>query len=296
MQRIVLFAITNIAVLVVISLTFSLLGLDGYLAQQGMNMPLLLVFAALFGMGGSIISLLLSKTMAKRMTRARVIDQPGNADERWLVDTVARQAMLAGIEMPEVAVYPAPEMNAFATGANRNKALVAVSDGIFQKMSRDELEAVLGHEISHVANGDMVTMALLQGVLNTFVIFFARIVAQIVSSAGNRGGGRGGNFMIYFAVNMIAQVVFGVLASVVASWFSRRREFRADIGGANLAGRDKMVAALRRLQSGEPAQLPEQLDAMGISASVTSGLASLLHSHPPLETRIAALLAQNSST
>lgn len=296
MQRIVLFAITNIAVLVVISLTFSLLGLDGYLAQQGMNMPLLLVFAALFGMGGSIISLLLSKTMAKRMTRARVIDQPGNADERWLVDTVARQAALAGIEMPEVAVYPAPEMNAFATGANRNKALVAVSDGIFQKMSRDELEAVLGHEISHVANGDMVTMALLQGVLNTFVIFFARIVAQIVSSAGNRGGGRGGNFMIYFAVNMIAQVVFGVLASVVASWFSRRREFRADIGGANLAGRDKMVAALRRLQSGEPAQLPEQLDAMGISASVTSGLASLLHSHPPLETRIAALLVQDSST
>ena len=295
MQRIVLFAITNIAVLFIISLTFSMLGLDGYLAQQGINMPVLLVFAALFGMGGSIISLLLSKTMAKRMTRARVIDQPGSADERWLVDTVARQAALAGIEMPEVAVYPAPEMNAFATGANRNKALVAVSDGVFQKMSRDELEAVLGHEISHVANGDMVTMALLQGVLNTFVIFFARIVAQIASSAGNRGGGRGGNFMIYFAVNMIAQVVFGILASVVASWFSRRREFRADIGGANLAGRDKMVAALRRLQSGEPAQLPEQLDAMGISASVTSGLASLLHSHPPLEARIAALLAQDSS-
>ena len=184
MQRIFLFAITNIAVLVVISLTFSLLGLDQYLAQQGMNMPFLLLFAALFGMGGSVISLLLSKTMAKRMTRARVIDQPATADERWLVETVRRQAMLAGIEMPEVAIYPAPEMNAFATGANRNAALVAVSDGIFRKMSRDELEAVLGHEISHVANGDMVTMALLQGVLNTFVIFFARIVAQVVSSAG----------------------------------------------------------------------------------------------------------------
>ena len=290
MQRIFLFAITNIAVLVVISLTFSLLGLDQYLAQQGMNMPFLLLFAALFGMGGSVISLLLSKTMAKRMTRARVIDQPATADERWLVETVRRQAMLAGIEMPEVAIYPAPEMNAFATGANRNAALVAVSDGIFRKMTRDELEAVLGHEISHVANGDMVTMALLQGVLNTFVIFFARIVAQVVSSAGSRDGQRGGNFMIYFAVNMIAQVVFGILASVVSSWFSRKREFRADIGGANLAGRDKMVAALRRLQSGEPAQLPEQLDAMGISASVTSGLASLLHSHPPLERRIEALL------
>ena len=290
MQRIVLFAITNIAVLLVISLTFSLFGLDRYMAQQGMNMPMLLVFAALFGMGGSMISLLLSKTMAKRMTRARVIDQPGTADERWLVETVARQAALAGIEMPEVAVYPAPEMNAFATGANRNKALVAVSEGIFRQMSRDELEAVLAHEISHVGNGDMVTMALLQGVLNTFVIFFARIVAQIASSAGSRDGGRGGNFMIYFAVNMAAQVLFGILASVVASWFSRKREFRADAGAANLAGRDKMVAALRRLQSGEPAQLPEQLDAMGISASVTSGLASLLHSHPPLEARIDALL------
>jgi len=292
MQRIVLFAITNIAVLLVISLTFSLFGLDGYLAQQGMNMPVLLVFAAIFGMGGSIISLLLSKTMAKRMTRARVIDQPSTDDERWLMGTVARQAALAGIEMPEVAIYPAPEMNAFATGANRNKALVAVSEGIFRQMSRDELEAVLAHEISHVGNGDMVTMALLQGVLNTFVIFFARIVAQIVSSAGSRGGGRGGSFMVYFAVNMIAQVVFGILASVVASWFSRKREFRADAGAANLAGRDKMVAALRRLQSGEPAQLPEQLDAMGISASVTSGLASLLHSHPPLEARIEALLEQ----
>jgi len=290
MQRIVLFAITNIAVLLVISLAFSLFGLDKYMAQQGMNMPMLLVFAALFGMGGSMISLLLSKTMAKRMTRARVIDQPGTADERWLVETVARQAALAGIDMPEVAVYPAPEMNAFATGANRNKALVAVSEGIFRQMSRDELEAVLAHEISHVGNGDMVTMALLQGVLNTFVIFFARIVAQIASSAGSRDGGRGGNFMIYFAVNMAAQVLFGILASVVASWFSRKREFRADAGAANLAGRDKMVAALRRLQSGEPAQLPEQLDAMGISASVTSGLASLLHSHPPLEARIDALL------
>ena len=290
MQRILLFAITNIAVLVVISLTFSVLGLDRYLAQQGMNMPFLLIFAALFGMGGSVISLLLSKTMAKRMTRARVIDQPASADERWLVETVSRQAMMAGIEMPEVAIYPAPEMNAFATGANRNKALVAVSEGIFRQMSRDELEAVLGHEISHVANGDMVTMALLQGVLNTFVIFFARIVAQVASSAGSRDAQRGGNFMIYFAVNMIAQVVFGVLASVVSSWFSRKREFRADIGGANLAGRDKMVAALRRLQSGEPADLPEQLDAMGISASATSGLASLLRSHPPLANRIEALL------
>ncbi|MEL0082976.1 MAG: protease HtpX [Gammaproteobacteria bacterium] len=289
MQRIVLFAITNIAVLLVISVVFSLFGLDRYLAQQGMNMPVLLTFAALFGMGGSLISLLLSKTMAKRMTGARVIEQPANADERWLVDTVARQAAMAGIEMPEVAVYPAPEMNAFATGANRNQALVAVSDGIFRQMSRDELEAVLGHEVSHIANGDMVTMALLQGVLNTFVIFFARIVAQVVSSAGSRDGGRGGNFMVYFAVNMIAQVVFGVLASVVASWFSRKREFRADIGGANLAGRAKMIAALRRLQSGEPAQLPEQLDAMGISASVTSGLAGLLRSHPPLEVRIEAL-------
>ncbi len=290
MQRIFLFAVTNIAVLIVISIIFSLFGLDQYLAQQGMNMPFLLGFAALFGMGGSIISLLLSKTMAKRLTGARVIEQPGNENERWLVKTVARQAALAGIEMPEVAVYPAPEMNAFATGANRNAALVAVSEGIFKQMSRDELEAVLAHEVSHIANGDMVTMALLQGVLNTFVIFFARIVAQIVSSASSRGGGRGGNFMIYFAVNMIAQVVFGVLAAVVASWFSRRREFRADAGAANLAGRDKMVPALRRLQAGEPAQLPEQLDAMRISASVTSGLASLLHSHPPLERRIEALL------
>jgi heat shock protein HtpX len=278
-NRMFLFLATNLAVLALVSIVMSVLGVN---PQQTSG---LLVMAALFGFGGSIISLLLSKWMAKRTTGAQVIEQPRNETERWLLATVQRQAQAAGIGMPEVAIYEAPEINAFATGANRNNALVAVSTGLLRAMSRDEAEAVLGHEVSHVANGDMVTMALLQGVLNTFVIVLARLVGRVVDSAisGDRDRGPGfGYYIIVFALEM----VFGIFASMIAMWFSRHREFRADAGGANLAGRQKMIAALERLaQMHGESTLPKQVAAFGISG----GMRGLLSSHPPLETRIAAL-------
>jgi len=285
-SRIALFLATNLAVLVLAGIVMSILGVNPN------QMSGLLVMAAIFGFGGSLISLLLSKTMALRATGAQVIEQPRNEAEQWLVTTVRRQAQNAGIGMPQVAIYDAPEINAFATGANRNNALVAVSTGLLRAMNRDEAEAVLGHEVSHVANGDMVTMALLQGVLNTFVIVLARVVGGIVDSflSGNREGeGRGFG---YYIIVMVLEVVFGLFATMIAMWFSRRREFRADAGGANLAGRHKMIAALERLNA-QHAQstLPAQVEAFGIAGGIGQGMKRLFLSHPPLEQRIAALRA-----
>jgi len=282
-KRLVLFLATNLAVLALLSVVMSVLGINPQTFAG------LLTMAAVFGFGGSIISLLMSKWIAKRTTGAHVIDQPRNETERWLFDTVQRQAKAAGIGMPEVAIYDAPEINAFATGANRNSALVAVSTGLLRAMDRDEAEAVLGHEVSHVANGDMVTMALLQGVLNTFVIVLSRVVGRIIDGyiSGGRNEGPGfGYYIIVFVLDM----VFGLFASMIAMWFSRHREFRADAGGATLAGRDKMVAALQRLSSmhGE-STLPKQVAAFGISGGVGTGVKRLLMSHPPLEDRIEAL-------
>ena len=283
-NRIALFLATNLAVMVLAGIVMSLLGVHPN------QMGGLLVMAALFGFGGSIISLLMSKSMAKRATGAQVITQPRNESEQWLLATVQRQAQAAGIGMPEVAVYDAPEINAFATGANRNNALVAVSTGLLRAMSRDEAEAVLGHEVSHVANGDMVTMALLQGVLNTFVIVLARVAGGIIDNAisGDREGSRGPG-LAYFAIVMVLEMVLGLFATMIAMWFSRRREFRADAGGASLAGREKMIAALERLSANRPSTLPAQVEAFGIAGGIGEGLKKLFLSHPPMEQRIAAL-------
>jgi heat shock protein HtpX len=283
-KRITLFLVTNLAVLALVSIVMSILGVNPSTFAG------LLVFAALFGFGGSLVSLMLSKWTAKRFSGAQVIAQPRNEVERWLVETVRRQAGAAGIGMPEVAVYEAPEINAFATGANRNNALVAVSTGLLRSMDRDEAEAVLAHEVAHVANGDMVTMALLQGVLNTFVIVLARVVGRVVDGYLNGGRDGGGGGLGYFAVVFVLDMVFGLFASMIAMWFSRHREFRADAGGAALAGRHKMIAALERLQQNQGANtLPKQIAAFGISGAPGFGLRRLLMSHPPLEERIAAL-------
>ncbi len=282
-KRVALFLATNLAVLALLSIVMAVFGIN-----PG-SMGGLLVVAALFGFGGSLISLLASKWVAKRFTKAQVIASPRNETEQWLVATVRRQAEAAGIGTPEVAVYDAPEINAFATGANRNNALVAVSTGLLQAMSRDEAEAVLAHEVSHVANGDMVTMALLQGVLNTFVIVLARVVGRVVD--GYLSGGRSsGGGIAYYAVVFVLDMIFGLFASMIAMWFSRQREFRADAGGAALAGKDKMVAALERLAlTYGQNTLPKQVAAFGISGGVGTGLKRLLMSHPPMDERIAAL-------
>jgi heat shock protein HtpX len=290
MKRIFLFVVTNLAVLIVLSITARILGVDRILTANGLNLGALLVFAALFGFGGSIISLLISKWMAKMSTGARVIVQPASAVEQWLVETVRRQAQQAGIGMPEVAIYDAPEINAFATGANRNNALVAVSTGLLNNMSKEEAEAVLGHEVTHVANGDMITLTLIQGVVNTFVIFIARVVGYFVDRVllkNEEGVGIG-----YFVTTIVAEIVLAVLASIIVMWFSRQREFRADAGGASLAGRDRMIAALQRLKlNHEPTTLPEAAKAFGISGKARGGLARLFMSHPPLDERIEALRA-----
>ena len=289
-KRIALFLATNLAVMVLLGIVLSVL--QGVFGITLGNNGTLLVFAALFGFGGSLISLAISKWMAKRATGMQVITQPRNEAETWLYNTVRRQAEMAGIKMPEVGIYDAPEINAFATGPSRNNSLVAVSTGLLRAMNRDEAEAVLAHEVSHVANGDMVTMALIQGVLNTFVIFFARIIGTLVDNAlsGNRNseGSSGGFF--YFIIVMVLQVALGFLASMVVMAFSRWREFRADAGGARLAGRENMISALQRLagNQGETA-LPKAIQAFGISGE--GGLSRLFMSHPPLEERIAALRA-----
>jgi heat shock protein HtpX len=290
MKRIVLYLATNLAVVLVLSITLQLLGVDRMLDEQGtgINLNALLILSAVMGFGGSFISLLISKWSAKRMTGAQVIEVPSNITERWLVDTVKRQAQKAGIGMPEVAIYDAPDVNAFATGWNRNNALVAVSTGLLNNMSQEEAEAVLGHEVSHVANGDMVTLTLIQGVVNTFVIFFSRIIGHLVDRVVFKVE-RGYGPAFYITV-IIAQLVLGILASMIVMWFSRQREFRADAGGAQLAGREKMIAALERLKlNHEQAQLPDQMKAFGISGNVTSGLTRLFMSHPPLDERIEAL-------
>jgi len=290
-KRITLFLLTNLAVVVLLTIVASVLGIDRFLMANGLSLGGLLMFAALFGFGGSLISLAISKWMAKTMVGAQVITNPSNGTERWLVDTVRRHAQLAGVGMPEVAIYDAPEVNAFATGANRNNALVAVSTGLLQQMTPDEADAVLGHEMSHVANGDMVTLALLQGIVNTFVIFFARIIGSVVDRAvfkndENRPG------IGYWVVSIAAEVLLGFIATMIVMWYSRRREFRADAGGAELAGRGKMIAALQRLRAlQEPSSLPDQVEAFGISGRRRGGLAGLFLSHPPLEDRIAALQA-----
>ena len=290
MKRILLFLGTNIAVLVVLSVVLRLLGVESILAEQGTQLDLraLLIFSAVIGFSGSFISLAISKWSAKRMTGARVIESPRNAAESWLLNTVQRQAHAAGIAMPEVAIYDSPDINAFATGARRNSALVAVSTGLLSRLDQDEVEAVLGHEISHVANGDMVTLALIQGVVNTFVVFLSRIVGFVVDRVifrTERGYGPG-----FFIASIVAQIVLGILASMIVMWFSRQREFRADRGGAQLAGRHKMINALERLrQAHEPSRLPGSMQAFGISAGRAAGLRQLFMSHPPLEQRIAAL-------
>ena len=292
MKRIVLYLATNIAIVLVLSVTLQLLGVDRMLDEQGtgINFNALLVFSAVLGFGGSFISLLISKWSAKRMTGAQVIEVPSSMTERWLVDTVKRQAQKAGIGMPEVAIYDAPEINAFATGWNRDNALVAVSTGLLNNMSQEEAEAVLGHEVSHVANGDMVTLTLIQGVVNTFVIFLSRVIGHLVDRVVfkvERGYGPA-----FYVTVIIAQLVLGILASIIVMWFSRQREFRADAGGASLAGREKMIAALERLKlNHEPTNLPDQMKAFGISGRMAGGLTRLFMSHPPLDERIAVLRA-----
>jgi len=289
MKRIALFLATNLAIILVLSITLRLLGFERILDQEGVNLDInsLLMFAAVFGFGGSLISLAMSKWTAKRMTGAHVITQPRNEVERWLVDTVRRQAEQAGIGMPEVAVYDAPEPNAFATGANRNNALVAVSTGLLRAMQPDEVEAVLAHEVSHVANGDMVTLALIQGVVNTFVIFLSRVIGHLVDRVvfkTERGHGPA-----FWITAIIAELLLGILASIIVMWFSRQREFRADAGAANLAGRQKMIAALQRLANSRAEPLPDKMAAFGISGMKGQGIKRLFMTHPPLEERIAAL-------
>jgi heat shock protein HtpX len=290
MKRIALFLLTNLAILAVLSIVLNLLGVDSLLAENGVDLDLqaLLIFSAVIGMTGSFISLAMSKWSAKRMTGAQVIEQAQNKTQQWLLATVERQASQAGIKTPEVAIYQSPDVNAFATGMSRNNALVAVSTGLIESMKMDEAEAVLAHEVSHVANGDMVTLALIQGVVNTFVIFASRVVGHIIDRVvlkNERGHGIG-----FFVSSMIAQVVFGILASTIVMYFSRVREFKADAGAAEIAGSQKMIAALQRLQSiHQPSRLPEEMAAFGINGGFAEGFKKLFLSHPPLEERIAAL-------
>ena len=294
MKRVFLFVATNLGVVLLLGIVARLLGVDRFLHQSGLNLTSLLVFAAIFGMGGSLISLFISKWTAKMSVGAQVIEQPRTPTERWLVETVQRQAQAAGIGMPEVAIYDSPEPNAFATGANRNSALVAISTGLLQQMTAEDAEAVLGHEVSHVGNGDMVTLSLLQGVLNTFVIALSRIIGYLVDQAlSSRNEERSGPGIGYWITSMVLEIVFGLLASLIVMWFSRQREFHADAGGARLAGRGKMIAALERLrQLHEPSQLPSQMAAFGINGGLGDGLRKLFMTHPPLEERIAALRRQ----
>ncbi|MBN2606645.1 MAG: protease HtpX [Thiotrichales bacterium] len=287
MKRIGLFLLMNFAVIAVAMITLNLLGVKGYMNSQGLDLKNLFIFALVFGFAGSFISLAMSKWLAKMSVGAQVIEQPRNADEQWLVETVREFAQKANIGMPEVAIYDSPEPNAFATGMTKNSSMVAVSTGLMRNMQKNEVRAVLGHEVAHVANGDMVTMALLQGVLNTFVIFFAKIVAYIVDRVILKNEEEGMSFT-FIAVDFIAQILFGILASIVAMWFSRVREFHADNGGAYLAGKENMIAALRRLQTMHPGELPDQMAAFGISAG-GSKFGQLFMSHPPLEERIAVL-------
>jgi len=293
MKRIFLFLITNIAIMVVLSISLRILGIDSLLAQNGsdLNINALVIFSGIFGFGGAFISLAISKWMAKRMTGAKVIEQPANNVENWLLETVEKHSDIVGIKMPEVAIFPSSQMNAFATGASKNNALVAVSQGLLDNMNQGEIEAVVGHEMSHVANGDMVTLTLIQGVVNTFVIFFSRVIGHVVDRVilkNQRGYGIG-----YFLTTLFAQVVLSILASIVVMYFSRKREYIADTGGADLAGHQNMIDALKRLAQKEPEPLPEQLAAFGIGEKPKKGWSQLWASHPPLENRIKALEARS---
>lgn len=288
MKRIALFLATNIAVLVILSIIVRMLGVDQFLSSRGINYLSLLIFSAVIGFGGSFISLAISKWMAKWSTGAQVIVQPRSETEIWLVNTVTRQASMAGIGMPEVAVFDSDSPNAFATGMSRNKALVAVSTGLLRNMNRSEIEAVLGHEVSHVANGDMITMSLIQGVVNTFVIFLSRVVGYFVDRVILKN--EDGHGIGFFVTSLVAQIIFGILASVIVMWFSRKREYVADIGGAKLSDKAAMIAALESLKRSAHEPLPDQMKAFGISGkTVKSGLALLFMTHPPLDDRIAAL-------
>ena len=289
MQRVFLFLLTNIAIMVILSLTLRILGVESLLAQNGsdLNLNALVIFSGIFGFGGAFISLAISKWMAKRMTGAKVITSPSNNIEKWLLETVKKQSKIVGIKMPEVAIFPSPQMNAFATGASKNKALVAVSQGLLDSMNQGEIEAVVGHEMSHIANGDMVTLTLIQGVVNTFVIFFSRVIGHVVDRVilkNQRGHGIG-----YFVTTIFAQIILSILASVIVMYFSRKREYVADTGGADLAGHQNMINALKRLGQKEPEALPEQLAAFGIGEKPKTGWRELWSSHPPLEDRIKAL-------
>ncbi|NBO73094.1 MAG: protease HtpX [Gammaproteobacteria bacterium] len=292
MKRIVLFLITNLAVVLVLSVVMRILGIDQYIAAQNGSYYGLLVFAAVFGFGGALISLAMSKWSAKRMMGVRVIEQPRDNLERWLIDTVRKQADEAGIGMPEVGIFESPEPNAFATGANKNKALVAVSTGLLQRMRKEEVEAVLGHEVGHVANGDMVTLTLIQGVVNTFVIFLARVIGNFIDKAvfkNENGGGIG-----YFVIVMVCELLLGILASVIVMWFSRKREFRADAAGALLTTPQAMIGALEALKRAQqPEGLPQQMAAFGINSGTPTGIKRFFMSHPPLDERIDALKRQH---
>jgi len=285
-KRITLFLLTNFAIIIVFSIVINLLGIQPFLTQQyGLDLGNLLAFCAVFG---SFISLAMSKWSAKFATGAQVLASPRNNDEIWLMETVRHHAQKAGIGMPEVAIFPSNDMNAFATGMFRNSALVAVSTGLLQRMDRNEIEAVLGHEISHVANGDMITLSLIQGILNTFVMFFARVVGYVVDKAVFKNDRPG---IGYFATTIVCEIVFGILAMMIVMWFSRRREFRADAGGARLTSKEDMIAALQRLEQAQDINLPGQLNAFGIHGK-KSGLSQLFMSHPPLQERINALKTQ----
>lgn len=288
MRRVLLFLITNLAILVVLGTVLKILGVEPYLSQQGINYESLLIFAAVFGMGGAFVSLALSKWMAKRLTGAEVLTSPGSETEAWLVHTVSEIAGASGIGMPEVAIYRAEDMNAFATGMRRNNSLVAVSSGLLQRMDREEVRAVLAHEVSHIANGDMVTLALIQGVVNTFVIFFSRVIGYAVDRAvfkTERGRGIG-----YWVTTIVAEIVLAILASIIVFWFSRKREYRADSGAAGIVGKRPMIDALRSLKASlQKAHLPDEMAAFGISGTKKRGLAALFATHPDLDDRIRAL-------
>jgi heat shock protein HtpX len=289
MKRIGLFLLTNMAVMLVLSIAVNVLGLNRWLTANGLNLPMLLVFSAVMGFGGALISLFLSKTMAKASTGAQIINDSPDATHQWLVSTVQRFATQAGIQMPEVAVYDGAP-NAFATGAFKNSALVAVSTGLLQSMNKQEVEAVIGHEVAHVANGDMVTMTLIQGVMNTFVVFLSRVIGYAVDSFLRRGDDRGGPGVGYMITTVILDMVLGVLAAIIVAWFSRHREFRADRGAAQMMGNPQpMMHALARLGGLEPGALPKAVANMGISSK--SGVMRLFSSHPPIEERIEALRA-----
>ncbi|MEW6293617.1 MAG: protease HtpX [Pseudomonadota bacterium] len=292
MKRILLFLGTNLAIVFVLSITMRLLGVEPYLTAQGLNLGSLLIFAAVMGFGGSLISLAISKWTAKKAMGVHVIETPANSTEFWLVDTIRKYSEQAGIKMPEVGIYDSPDVNAFATGMSKNSSLIAVSTGLLQQMTRQEAEAVLGHEVAHAANGDMVTLALIQGVVNTFVMFLSRVIGNIVDRVVFKN--ENGHGPAFFVTMIVAELVLGILASIIVMYFSRQREFRADVGGASLAGRQNMIAALERLNSLHPQPLPDKMAAFGIAGGMGGGLKRLFMTHPPLEERIAALRAASN--